>query len=98
MKTILIFIGLKLAEVLGIAGLIIGIYYLGVLAAPITWQKVMLSTRIPKNELEFFFCGIITICITFLAVMAFLCVSILLLEVIKANWDYAKELSKRKKE
>lgn len=92
-KTTLIFLGLKILEILGIVGLVFGFYYLGILGGKI----------IPPFECDgcdyftffvmgtfIFFLFLVSI---FLIITVMILIYILFEKIVKLNWKLTKKLS-----
>lgn len=83
---VLIFIGLKLAEIAGLCVAVCGLYFLGL------WNPAGVD-MIEPNYFDFFMCGLCYIVFCFVSVMVFMGIC----SVVKANWRKAGKLANRRK-
>ena len=89
MKTVIIFIGLKLAEIAGVVVVVYGTYWIG------KGMKSLVSNFFPHIYADGWSLLVVTgiMCIWLIVVLVLIAYGLYLL--IRANWRKAKELSKK---
>lgn len=87
MRKILIFIGLKIVEILALCVGVGILYGLGIFVDPIIFPNFYIST------MRIFFAGFVGICI----IAVIFLIALAIYYAIKANWDWADSISKGKK-